>query len=250
MYSLKTPLTLTLLLALYACAPIHYVQVQEFKKTESQNETFNLIHEDSILKVSYDMWGKNNIFNCVIENKSDELVFIDLQLSHNIINGNAYPYYRNQTNAVSVTNGTASINRNVILNQTNTASINSNTNTTMIGQETLLIIPPHSRKTLSSIVEIDLIKDERLKSNEMIDSLSFNRFNSPIQFTHLMYYKIGDLEAKNQKVEIRLYLSAVINQLESMLELPCPDTNCEKNNPSGWYQPLKAPYRWCIPYQE
>lgn len=250
MYSLKTSLSLTLLLALYACAPINYVQVQEFKKIDDKNESFNLIHEDSILKVSYDMWGKNNIFNCVIENKSDELAYIDLQLSHNIINGNAYPYYRNQTNAVSVTNGTASINRNVILNQTNTASINSNTNTTMVGQEPVLIIPPHSRKTLSSVVEVDLIKDERLKSNEIVDSLSFNRFNSPILFTHLMYYRIGDSVAKNQKIEIKLYLASVLNQLESMLELPCRDSDCEKNNPSGRYQPLKAPYRWCVPYQE
>lgn len=247
---MKSLITMLALFSIIGCVPYNYVQVQEFKKIESQSETHNLVHEDSILKINYDMWGKNKVFNCVIENKSDELVFIDLQLSHNIINGNAYPYYRNQTNAVSVTNGTASINRNTILNQTTTADISSNTNTTMIGQEPILVIPPHSRKTLSSTININLFKDQRLKSNEVIDSLSFDRFNSPVQFTHLMYYKIGDPAAKNVKVEIRMYLSAVINQLESMLELPCPDTNCERNNPSGWYQPLKAPYRWCIPYQQ
>lgn len=246
---MKSLITGLFIISLLGCVPYNYVQVQEFKKIENQNETFNLLHEDSILKISYDMWGKNKVFNCVIENKSDELVFIDLQLSHNIINGNAFPYYKNQTNAVSVTNGTASVNRNAILNQTTTANIHTNTNTTMVGQEPVLVIPPHSRKTLSSVVEIDIIKDQRL-SNDDGDSISFNRFNSPVKFTHLMYYKIGDQAAKNQKVEIQLYLSAVVNQLESMLELPCQDSNCEKNNPGGWYQPLKAPYRWCISYQK
>ncbi|MBL7838197.1 MAG: hypothetical protein JNM67_11830, partial [Bacteroidetes bacterium] len=68
-------------------------QIQEIKKVNSSIAQSELDFKGSHLNIYYNFWEQDKTFSCIIENKSDSLISMDLSLSHFVLNSFAYPYY-------------------------------------------------------------------------------------------------------------------------------------------------------------
>jgi hypothetical protein len=93
----KLSLFACLLFLITSCTSIYNYQVY---KTESSNLKLNkdlLVFEDSVCKVSYNLWSENGNATFLFYNKTDQIITIDLTECFFVMNGISYDYFQDRT---------------------------------------------------------------------------------------------------------------------------------------------------------
>jgi hypothetical protein len=208
----KFLIILNLAFLLLSCGPIPYYQIQEFKKTQNVNTLPDNIFKNNDLVIEYDFWSRNGFTDFKISNTSDSLIYLDLELSHFVMNGLASPYYTNQVQMESNAYVSSRINSRIYGYSSN--GVKYETSNTLIPSK-ILIIPPQTHKMVKGFNIALLYKACNLKHFSDSSSIRFNDTISPVVIQNLFYYTKGSTTKTLSSFENELSLNRVINVNQS-----------------------------------
>lgn len=90
-------------LGLTSCTKIYY-QVYDVNSESLKQEDNSLVYENSDMKVMYNLWGENGKIGFILQNKTDKDLFVDMDKTFFILNGEANDYFKNREYSASMTN--------------------------------------------------------------------------------------------------------------------------------------------------
>lgn len=175
--SLLAIIVLTLIIS--SCKQLYY-QVYDIQATNLVEQENAIIYENEDLKILYNFWTENGIVGFILENKTDNDLFVDMSQTFFILNGEAHDYYEK-----------------------------------IITEKKIVCIPEKAYKvfckfnispelTITYDTKLDLPKTERTVK-------SFNENNSPIKFNNRITYSF-DKECNNIKqINNNFYVSKITN---------------------------------------
>jgi hypothetical protein len=208
----KFLIILNLAFLLLSCGPIPYYQIQEFKKTQNVNTLPDNIFKNNDLVIEYDFWTRKGFSDFKITNTSDSLIYLDLELTHFVMNGLASPYYTNQVQMESSAIVSSRINSRIYGYSSN--GVKYETSNTIIPSK-IVIIPPKTHKLVKGFNIALLYKDCNLKHFTDSSSIQFNDSISPVVIQNLFYYTKGSSSKTLSSFENELSLNRVINVNQS-----------------------------------
>jgi hypothetical protein len=182
-----------------------------------------MVFEDTNCKISYNLWSNKGNAGFSFFNKTNEVIFLQLDESFYVINGNAYDYYQNRiflssSNTATKTTKTSGYSQLGLLSlatyATNTVATNS-TNGIETIEAKIIAIPPKTSKTVSEFdINQTLFRDcdlLRFPSSKQTSTKSFSDETTPLKFYNTISYKVGD---KVNKVKNDFYVSEISNFAE------------------------------------
>jgi hypothetical protein len=209
-----------------------FYQVYKTKsETVKQSSNNTIAFEDSNCKIEYNLWENNGNAGFSFFNKSNEVIYLLLNDSFYVINGNAYDYYQNRvfvnshtttsqaTSAVGFsTFGNSRLGLLPISTYGSKTISNNATNGIEITESKILAIPPGTSKSVSEFnINQTLYRDcdlLRYPSSKQTSSKSFSESSTPLKFYNSISYKIGEKETRI-KVKNDFYVSEVTNLSEA-----------------------------------
>jgi hypothetical protein len=209
---ISTPFFFSILLM--ACAPSYYsayYQLQEITPADKNMRSDELIYKDSVLKISYDFWTHQGKSTAVIENISNQLIYIDLELSHLIVNGTAYSYYTPRTVGISSSNSNGKLEQSIFNSRRYSSDISTHVYEETFQEQKYIVVPPLSRKTIAGYSISQVYKDCAFKKYPKNDSLMFSIKNTPFEFSNLIYYHKKELTSEPTAVKNSFWVSKINN---------------------------------------
>ena len=82
-------------MGLSSCKQLYY-QVYDVKSDALKQEDNSLVYENGDMKVMYNLWGKDGSVGFILQNKTDKDLFIDMDKTFFILNGEANDYFKNR----------------------------------------------------------------------------------------------------------------------------------------------------------
>lgn len=192
-------------------------------KTESETVKPNgntIAFEDANCTISYNLWAENGNAGFSFYNKTDEVVYLLLDQSFYVINGNAYDYYQNRvfisssnsTTVTSQTSGVSLLGRLSLTSLSSSTVASNHSNGVETHEAKIIAIPPKSTKTVSEFnINQTIFRDcdlLRFPTAKQESNKLFSKENSPLKFYNSISYKIGE---KVNKVKNDFYVSAIKN---------------------------------------
>lgn len=254
----KNLLILAVIFALSSCMPDYFYQVYKVnpdKKIETKSDF--LVYEDQYCKIFYNLWEENGNIGFSFYNKTDSYIYLNLDKSFFILNGQAYPYYQNRVFSSSSNLKTTASN-SVYVSYFLIGTANSSSSTSYSGsavsriERKILTVPSKtSIKIAEFAINYNLIRNcdlYRYPKRKEIKSVSFNKSNSPIEFSNRISYS---LENSTELVEIEnnFYVSEITNYPENEMydykdEEFCGQTNANEIK----YSKEQAPNKFYLKY--
>ena len=201
-----TWLALTGLLA--ACGTSGYVQVVDVQSTLPVQQN-NYVYDDGACRITYALWAEGGNAGFIVENLTEEILYLDLAKSFYVQNGTAHDYYLHR----SFEHGTSSSTSNAFAQSalsllvgtsgtyatTRTRGTSSNTTT---WEKDVVAIPSHACKSIDEYsIADDVIQDcsvRLIPKKGHTREMTFSEANSPLRFSNFITYRIGELgEAKS-----------------------------------------------------
>lgn len=167
---------------------------------QSQEEKLAYSNED--LVIAYDLWQEGGKMNFVIQNKSDQIIYVDLKRTFFIKNGAAKDYYINKKRTFSEKTGQSSKEYYTTFGLDQVSYSESSSEAVQIANKAKIAIPPKSFKSLSkfrltsSIFEFCGLEDDFTDFDEKRSAKkTFERSSSPLVFENYLKYSFDkDLE--------------------------------------------------------
>lgn len=195
----KQLLSIAVILLISSCATTYNVyQVFQTKSTDTKYDSNKdaYIFEDNNVKIDYNFWGNGGEMFFELYNKSDKPIYVDLNKSHMIHNGQVFDYYTETTKTVSSQSFEAKTTSNfAYLNYlTKTSGNNSETGVT-VKAKPIIQIPP---KSFSRFQYFKLTNsgysncDTRYESKGEPQPKSFDEQNSPLKFRNYITYDFNE----------------------------------------------------------
>ena len=218
-------------MGLTSCKQLYY-QVYDVKSDALKQEDNSLVYENSDLKVMYNLWGVDGSVGFILQNKTDKDLFVDMDKTFFILNGEANDYFKNREYTTSTTE-VASMGFGV--SQTywsvngywptqyyvpTTASalaklMKGQSHGVTTKEKQIVCIPAHAYKVISEYkVSPRFVKTcERTKDfpKRTATVASYSEGSSPVKFKNRIAYSF-DSDCKNlQHIENSFYVSGVTN---------------------------------------
>jgi hypothetical protein len=218
-------------MGLSSCKHLYY-QVYDVKSDALKQEDNSLVYENGDMKVMYNFWGKDGSVGFILQNKTDKDLFIDMDKTFFILNGEANDYFKNREYTTSTTE-IASMGFGV--SQTfwsangfwptqyyvaTTASalsklVKGQSHGVTTKEKQIVCIPAHAYKVINEYkVSPRFVKTcERTKDFPKRTAIvaSYSEGSSPVKFKNRIAYSF-DSDCKNlQHIENSFYVSGVTN---------------------------------------
>ena len=240
---------------LFSSCKATYYQVYETRPSAlntTLSRVTDVVYEDENVRVMYNMWTENGYPGYAVTNLTDEMLYVDKELSFLRLNGITHPYYQGLTFTESSALTTSSQKSSFFeklqsgfglfvtyepdspekryadntkskytgsMIQSGLASTNGWAVTRSETKD--LIIPPGHTATMTIqghiidgiFVDCDMNYTPKKKSPS---SRSFNEVNSPITFDNMMTYRVGK-DGKDILVNVGFYVATVTNYVEDAI---------------------------------
>jgi hypothetical protein len=238
------------LLVLTSCAPGNYAQnfqVASVKSPTLQASDEGLIHRNNDLTLTYTFWEKGGEMAYIIQNKSDEIIYIDLKRSFFIKNGAANTYYIDKKRTSTELSGEAEKEEYEFLGvEQEEASYESSSTSVEVANKAKIAIPPKSHKSISrfslttSVFDYCGLDQGFSNFEELTHTKEFDRQSSPLIFENYLKYSFDkDLE-EVKTIRNAFYVSKVENvKSEDFFREKEVETRC---NPTVTKQVTVEPY--------
>jgi hypothetical protein len=185
-------------LLLTSCGTATFIQV--YKTTPIDQvvlENNRLVYEDQNCKVSYYFWDEGGNIGFQIYNKTDKMIYLNLEESFFVLNGISYNYYKNR----------------VYTNTTPSGSVTYN-------EEKVVCIPSNSAKNVKEyVINRSILRDCEIfkyPTTKKIKTKTYLLEESPLVFSNRISYTLGENGAViNFKNEF--YVSEVTNYPEGQM---------------------------------
>lgn len=220
-------LLVAILLSFASCAS-YYQIYQVVPLTDVKETPEYLIYEGDNFEIKYNMWSEGGNSGFLFYNHSNSNIYLNLEESFFIFNGEALNYYKNRKFSSLKTEGLSASglsSSNVLQKKGSflsvgsaatgvvSASLLSNSGVTY-EEEKIICIPPKSyKKVFEYNINNQLIKDCDLKERpqaKRASYLEFDKESSPFVFKNYISYKKGE-NGKQQVVENEFYVSSISN---------------------------------------
>ena len=218
-------LTAVVSMGLSSCNKLYY-QVYDVNSENMVQKDNSLVYENNDLKLMYNLWGENGSVGFIIQNKTNNDLFIDLTQTFFILNGKANDYFKNREFTKTSINE-ASLSAFYISNWSNnlwtnryyvpvTAKVSKGASTGITTKEKAIIcIPANSWKVIDEYKVVPSIKQTCDKKTDYPKHKAvvstYNKDNSPLTFRNRISYAF-DKECKNLKqIENEFYVSDITN---------------------------------------
>lgn len=179
--------------AMTSCVPSFYQQIAEVKSNSVPMQGKNYVYSDANCKISYDFWDERGNAGFVIENLTNELLYVNMAESFYTNNGIAYDYFKKRTFSKSSVTYRYGYYRPQVTLEKNASAVGQ---TISYNEKDMLIIPPHSVKKVTDYnIALDLIEDCSVKmypKNKRKESKDYNESDSPIKFSNYLTYRVGE----------------------------------------------------------
>ena len=218
-------------MGLSSCKQLYY-QVYDVKSDELKQEDNSLVYENGDIKVMYNLWGKDGSVGFILQNKTDKDLFIDMDKTFFILNGEANDYFNNREYTTS-TAEVASMGYGVSQTYwsangfwptqyfvpTTTSAlaklVKGQSHGVTTKEKQIVCIPAHAYKVISEYkVSPRFVKTcERTKDFPKRTAIvaSYSEGSSPVKFKNRIAYSF-DSDCKNlQHIENNFYVSGVTN---------------------------------------
>lgn len=249
---MKKVLSLALGALLFAsCTPAAFIQVVDVKGNVPV-ENNNFVYSDNAVKITYYMWAHGGDPGFIIENISDQTVYVDLANTFFIENGAAHDYFLNRTRsnssistqntAVASTSAAFGIWRlsglpGKISYTASSSTTKGSTSGVTYADKPIMAIPPHSYKSITEYtIAGDVIQDCSVKlfpKKKDPQSISFSEQDTPIRFTNHITYRVGE-ESKPVVVTNDFYVAGFTNYIEKeitdKIKVGCKEQSTKKYN--------------------
>jgi len=221
------------LIILSSCKVNTYFQVYKASPTDKYEFKNNqIIFEDENCIISYNLWDDGGNFGFRLLNKSDKNIYLNMDECFFILNGFAYNYFKNRIYSTSTSSGVttskgASASRSIAgvnnagLLQANKFSVSSSVGvitssgySVSYNEEKIVCIPAKTSKYISEykinqsyLRDCDLLKYPNKRN---INSKKFTKSESPLIFSNLIAYKIGQSD-NLLRFETNFFISEISN---------------------------------------
>ena len=203
-------LLVIMLLNLVSCSTYSYFQVYEVKTENTNESTENLIFKNGDLTIKYNLWAQYGNESFYVYNKTDSNIFIDLGLSHFIINNNANTYYqyrewtKNRSTSLSSSNSNTLSTDYYYLSYPYNASKSKSIGVSTTSQneithieKRIVVIPPHSQKKINGFILNNILFancniSKYPKNNKGISKINFNLDNTLFTYENYLTYSFNE----------------------------------------------------------
>lgn len=217
-------------LGLTSCTKTYY-QVYDVNSESLKQEDNSLVYENSDMKVMYNLWGENGRVGFILQNKTDKDLFVDMDKTFFILNGEANDYFKNREYSASMANAAYF---DYSLNKTYSASsgfwptqyyvpmlsafarvIKGRTTGITTKEKQIVCIPANAYKVISEYNVSPRFVKTCVRSKDFprntANVANYSESSSPVKFKNRIAYSF-DSDCKNlQHVENSFYISGVTN---------------------------------------
>lgn len=211
-----------------------YYQICKVKSELPTTSSGAYVNENESCQLIYNFWDEGGAIRCEVYNKTNEILYVDLEKSFLIKNRFAYDYFKNRSTAntnstsVAVMNG---VEKSAIgywsyygldvpgsVSVSNAKTVNSQKSYTVsYDEKPVIAIPPYSSKMLYEYkVMVNHFEDCDLyesPSKRERSAITFDAENSPVYFTNYISFRVGE-NVETQVIENSFFVSEVSNQHE------------------------------------
>lgn len=217
-------------LGLTSCTKTYY-QVYDVNSESLKQEDNSLVYENSDMKVMYNLWGENGKVGFILQNKTDKDLFVDMDKTFFILNGEANDYFKNREYSASMANAAYF---DYSLNKTYSASsgfwptqyyvpmlsvfakvIKGRTTGITTKEKQIVCIPANAYKVISEYNVSPRFVKTCVRSKDFprntANVANYSESSSPVKFKNRIAYSF-DSDCKNlQHIENSFYVSGVTN---------------------------------------
>ena len=206
--------------------------IYDVKSDALKQEDNSLVYENNDLKVMYNLWGENGSVGFILQNKTDKDLFVDMDKTFFIFNGQANDYFKNREYSAATTdvasvgygfsqtywgvNGFWPTQNYVPTTASALTKLMKGQSHGITTKEKLIVcIPAHAYKVISEYkVSPRFVKTcERSKDfpKRTANVANYSESSSPVKFKNRIAYSF-DSDCKNlQHIENSFYVSSVTN---------------------------------------
>lgn len=236
-------------LMLSSCSKTFY-QVYNTEAPGMVEQGSSLVYENDDCKLMYNLWGENGSVGFVMQNKTNEDIFLFLSQTFFIKNGEAFDYFKNREYSNTETTGVASsVSASESIyglaniwgmwyNASKTANVETVENkgyslTVTTKESPVVCIPAKSSKFIKEY----RISDRLIKScnqnqaypNKKSDPVYFTKEDTPLSFKNRISYSFNKDGENLKQVENEFWVSEVINYTEKEALEKKEYKECEKD---------------------
>ena len=261
--------TIGILFIMSSCASSYFQVYKVESSKEIEHKSEQLVYENDICKVSYNLWDNGGNVGFILTNKSENNVFLHKDKCFFILNGKAKDYYKNRTYKKTVSSRESTFKQSSIsesntnfdeyLIESTKALVSSSAQSSVSEEVSVsyqekktICIPPHSSKMIQEFkIQKTLYRDcdlPRSPNNNDIKTLTFKESTSPIAFRNRISYSLkgsNDIEIINNK----FYVSEITNYPEKELIDKRPIEFCGRETMEEYeFFRKTSPDKFYIPY--
>lgn len=197
-------------LMLASCSTSTFVQIVDVN-SNLPKEGDNFVFNDGKIKVTYNLWDDNGQPGFMVENLTDQIVYIDLTKSFFVRNGVAYDYFKNRvyskgsssavTKAAAATAAVFGFWRFSGMPGAKTFAVsetaaNSSSSSTSVAEKETQAIPAHCCKFFAEYsITTDVFQDCSIKlfpAKNKPEIKTFDEGETPLAFSNFITYKVGE----------------------------------------------------------
>jgi hypothetical protein len=239
---------------LTSCSPsiLYYYQLYKTSNEGLKKNEKTITYEDEYCQVSYDLWGDGGKIGFHFYNKTDQNIYLNLDESFFILNGNAFDYYKNRSFTNSSGSGT-NLQTTSWPYYSSMGFIDSKGYSVTINEEKVVCVPSKTSKIISEYTinqtpyrDCDLL---RFPDRKQTAYKSFNKSNSPYVFSNRIVYRIGQNDT-NRTVVNEFYVTEISNLTEEKVMVYDYKTPCgEETWKKSYFFKRVAPDMFYIKYE-
>ena len=220
-------LTAVVSMGLSSCNKLYY-QVYDVNSENMVQKDNSLVYENNDIKLMYNLWGENGSVGFIIQNKTNNDLFIDLTQTFFILNGKANDYFKNReytnTSIMEASLSTSYLldwntglwaNRYYVPLPASTKAVKGISTGVTTKEKAIICIPANSWKVIDEYKVVPSIRQSCDKKTDYPKHKAvvstYNKDNSPLTFRNRISYAF-DKECKNLKqIENEFYVSDITN---------------------------------------
>lgn len=225
-----------------------YYQVYDVKSNSLSQQDNSLVYENEDLKVMYNLWGENGAVGFILLNKTNDDIFVDMDRTFFINNGQANDYFQNReytsTNSLSASEAfgvSQSFYTNVGYWPTRynvptifsgiSKSIKGHSNSVTTKEKSVICIPAKSYKVIDQYkVSPKIVLTCKFKTDfpqTSVTIANYSEANSPVKFKNLITYSFDKNVSNGKKIENDFYVDGVTNySKKAAVEKKRENANC------------------------
>jgi hypothetical protein len=201
--------------------------------------------EDENCKVSYNFWKEGGNVGFLFTNKTGVNLYLDMTESFFILNGIANDYYKDRTFSHAEASAKSAASAHFVNGASKWYSVSlgvtavkalSGSSSVSTHEQKIICIPPKTSKIITEYDVTNAVYRDcdlfRYPRNGQNRSKSFTETDTPLRFSNLLAYYIGESE-EPIRIENNFYVSEISNYLEKEITEKKNEVFCgkEKRNP-------------------